>query len=62
MIERKHINHAELLELGRMLLLLIKRQQATLNFSSPELDRRVTGEKLPSRLLKKLNFACLILV
>jgi hypothetical protein len=42
-IKRKHIDHAELLELGKMLLLLIKRQQITLVFSSlTEPDRRVT--------------------
>jgi hypothetical protein len=34
MIERKHIDHSELLELGKMLLLLIKRQQIKSNFSS----------------------------
>ena len=43
MIERKHIDHAELLELGKMLLLLIKRQQIKSNFSSlTDLDKRVT--------------------
>jgi hypothetical protein len=42
-IKRKHIDHAELLELGKMLLLPIKRQQITLVFSSlTEPDRRVT--------------------
>ena len=30
MIQRKHIDHAELLELGKMLLLLVKRQQIEL--------------------------------
>jgi hypothetical protein len=43
MIERKHIDHSELLELGKMLLLLIKRQQIKSNFSSlTDLDKRVT--------------------
>jgi hypothetical protein len=47
MIERKHIDHADLLELGKMLLLLIKRQQTTMDYSSlTELDKRVTGENL----------------
>jgi hypothetical protein len=34
MIKRKHIDHAELLELGKMLLLLVKRQQIELSFAS----------------------------
>jgi hypothetical protein len=43
MIKRKHIDHAKLLELGKMLLLLIKRQQITVDFSSlTEPDERVT--------------------
>jgi hypothetical protein len=43
MIKRKHIEHAELLELGKLLLLLIKRQQIRLNWSSPtELDKQTT--------------------
>jgi hypothetical protein len=43
MIKRKHIDHGELLELGKMLLLLIKRQQITVDFSSlTEPDKRVT--------------------
>jgi hypothetical protein len=43
MIKRKHIDHGELLELGKMLLLLIKRQQITVGFSSlTEPDKRVT--------------------
>jgi hypothetical protein len=46
MINRKHIDHAELLELGKMLLLLVKRQQIALNFSS-ERNKQVTEvEKL----------------
>jgi hypothetical protein len=49
MITRKHIDHAELLDLGKMILLLIKRQQIKSNFSSlTEPDERVTEvEKLP---------------
>jgi hypothetical protein len=43
MIERKHIDHSELLELGKILLLLIKRQQIQSNFSSlTDLDKRAT--------------------
>jgi hypothetical protein len=43
MIKRKHIDHAELLELGKMVLLLIKRQQITVDFSSLTVpDKRVT--------------------
>jgi hypothetical protein len=43
MIKRKHIDHAELFELGKMLLLLIKREQITVDSSSlAELDKRVT--------------------
>jgi hypothetical protein len=43
MIRRKHIDHAELLELGKIVLLLIKRQQITVDFSSlTEPDKRVT--------------------
>jgi hypothetical protein len=46
MIKRKHIDHAELLELGKMLLLLVKRQQIELSFSS-EGDQPMTEiEKL----------------
>jgi hypothetical protein len=46
MIKRKHIDHAELLELGKMLLLLVKRQQIGLDFSS-ESNKRITEvEKL----------------
>jgi hypothetical protein len=48
MIKRKHINHAELLDLGKMILLLIKRQQIKSNLSSlTRLDERLTAEKLP---------------
>jgi hypothetical protein len=46
MIQRKHIDHAELLELGKMLLLLVKRQQIELNFSSECDKRRTEVEKL----------------
>jgi hypothetical protein len=47
MIKRKHIDHAELLELGKMLLLLVKRQQIALKFSG-ECDKEMTElEKLP---------------
>ena len=46
MINRKHIDHAELLELGKMLLLLAKRQQIQLNFSSERNQLRTEVEKL----------------
>jgi hypothetical protein len=46
MINRKHINHAELLELGKMLLLLVKRQQIGLDFSSESSKRITEVEKL----------------
>jgi hypothetical protein len=46
MIKRKHIDHAELLELGKMLLLLVKRQQIQLNLSSERDQRRTEVEKL----------------
>jgi hypothetical protein len=43
MVKRTHIDHAELLELGKMLLLLIRRQQTTMDSSFlTELDKRVT--------------------
>jgi hypothetical protein len=42
MIKRKRIAYAELLELGKMVLLLINRQQIAVDFSSlSEPDRRV---------------------
>jgi hypothetical protein len=47
MIKRKHIDHAELLELGKMLLLLVKRQQIELSFSSERNQRTTEVEKLP---------------
>ncbi len=48
MIRRKHIDHTELLELGKMILLLIKRQQIEMDFLSlNEPDKRVTAEELP---------------
>jgi hypothetical protein len=46
MIKRKHIDHAELLELGKLLLLLVKRQQIELNFSSERNQPRTEVEKL----------------
>jgi hypothetical protein len=46
MIKRKHIDHAELLELSKMLLLLVKRQQIELNFSSERNKRMTEVEKL----------------
>jgi hypothetical protein len=46
MIKRKHIDHAELLELGKLVLLLVKRQQIELNFSSGRNQRRTEVEKL----------------
>jgi hypothetical protein len=47
MIKRKHIDHTELLDLGKMILLLIKRQQIKSNFSFlNELDERLTAEEL----------------
>jgi hypothetical protein len=46
MIQRKHIDHAELLELGKMLLLLVKRQQIELDFSSECNKQGTEVEKL----------------
>jgi hypothetical protein len=46
MIKRKHIDHAELLEFGKLLLLLVKRQQIELSFSSERNQRRTEVEKL----------------
>jgi hypothetical protein len=47
MIKRKHLDHAELLDLGKMVLLLIKRQQIKMGFSFlNEPDMRVTAEEL----------------
>jgi hypothetical protein len=47
MIRRKHIDHTELLELGKMVLLLIKRQQIKMDFLFlNEPDKRVTAEEL----------------
>jgi hypothetical protein len=40
MIIRKHIDHAELLDFGKLLLLLMKRQQIELKVSS-ERNQRV---------------------
>jgi hypothetical protein len=47
MIKRKHIDHAELLELGKMLLLLAKRQQIKLSFSIERNQRMTDADKLP---------------
>jgi hypothetical protein len=41
MINRKHIDHAELLELGKLLLLLVKRQQIERD-ASTEVSQRMT--------------------
>jgi hypothetical protein len=50
MVKPKHIDHAELLQLGKTLLLLIQRQEITLNFASlTELDRRVIEVEKLSR-------------
>jgi len=46
MINRKHINHAELLQLGKLLLLLTKRQQIELDLSSERNKRMTEVEKL----------------
>ena len=46
MINRKHIDHAELLELGKLLLLLMKQQQIELNVSSERNQRMTEVEKL----------------
>jgi hypothetical protein len=55
MINRKHIDHAELLELGKLLLLLTKRQQIELNLSTDRNQRMTEVERLArassSRLL-----------
>jgi hypothetical protein len=50
MLKPKHIGHAELLQLGKTLLLLIQRQEITLDFASlTELDRPVTEVEKLSR-------------
>jgi hypothetical protein len=46
MINRKHIDHAELLEFGKLLLLLMKRQQIELNVSSERNQRMTEVEKI----------------
>jgi hypothetical protein len=46
MINRKHIDHAELLELGKLLLLLTKRQQIELNLSTDRNQRMTEVERL----------------
>jgi hypothetical protein len=47
MIKRKHIDHGELLEFGKMLLLLVKRQQIELTFLGERSQRMTEAEKLP---------------
>ena len=46
MISRKHIDHAELLEFGKLLLLLMQRQQIKLKVSSERNERVTKVEKL----------------
>jgi hypothetical protein len=46
MITRNHIDHAELLELGKLLLLLVKRQQIELSISGECNQRPTELEKL----------------
>jgi hypothetical protein len=46
MIKRRHIDHAELLEFGKLLLLLVKRQQIELSFSRERNQQRTEVEKL----------------
>jgi hypothetical protein len=46
MIKRTHIDHAELLELGKMMLLLTERQQNTMDFSAlTEGNKKVSAVK-----------------
>ena len=45
MIKRKHIDHAELLELGKLLLLLVKRQQIEQDASTEGSQRTTEVEK-----------------
>jgi hypothetical protein len=47
MINRKHIDHVELLEFGKLLLLLMKRQEIKLNVSSERNVRMTKVEELP---------------
>ena len=47
MINRKHIDHAELLDFGKLLLLLMKRQEIKLNVSSERNVRMTKVEELP---------------
>jgi hypothetical protein len=48
MIRRKRIDPAEPLDIGKMILLLIKEQQIKSNFSSlTGLDERLIADKLP---------------
>ena len=46
MISRKHIDHAELLQFGKLLLLLMQRQQIKLKVSSERNERVTEVEKL----------------
>ncbi len=46
MITRNHIDHAELLELGKLLLLLVKRQQIERNLSGEGNQKLAEFEKL----------------
>lgn len=46
MINRKRIDHAELLQFGKLLLLLMKRQQIELDLSSESNKRMTEVEKL----------------
>jgi hypothetical protein len=47
MINRKHIDHVELLEFGKLLLLLMKRQEIKLNISSERNVPMTKVEELP---------------
>ncbi len=45
MITRNHIDHAELLEFGKLLLLLVKRQQIERSISGEDNQRLTEFEK-----------------
>jgi hypothetical protein len=47
MINRRHIDHEELLEFGKLLLLLMKRQQIKLEVSRERNVRVTEVEELP---------------
>jgi hypothetical protein len=48
MINRTHIDHAELLQFGKMVLLLIKRQQIMLEpFMSVQTKPTADGSRIP---------------